>query len=205
MLILTRQNIRFNAVCVRAMIPMYPDPEYMAQVSEEFPDKMIANTEEARCLIDQGYKMLDVRSDLEIDNIGKWKGAITVPFVFAKFRYDAEQKKKVADKTPNDNFVAMVEKKIPNKETPLLVCCADGTQYSLDALEALDEAGYSCIVGMKGGYYAWFRIFDNNLRRRLSGEYSEQYTHDGDSCGIHSSGAGFARVDAIEQWVPPKF
>lgn len=55
------------------------------------------------------------------------------------------------------------------------------------------------------GFYAWFRIFDNKCGRRRSGEYAEQYTHDGDSAGIHSSGAGFDRVDAIEKWVPPKF
>jgi hypothetical protein len=57
----------------------------------------------------------------------------------------------------------------------------------------------------QGGYYAWFRVFDNNLRRRRTGEYAEQYTHDGDSCGIHSSGAGFERVDTVEQWVPPSY
>jgi hypothetical protein len=32
------------------------------------------------------------------------------------------------------------------------------------------------------------RVFDNKLGRRFFGEYAEQYTHDGDSCGIHSSG-----------------
>jgi len=57
----------------------------------------------------------------------------------------------------------------------------------------------------QGGYYAWFRIFDNKLNRRKSGEYAEQYTHDGDSCGIHSSGAGFPRMDPADQWVPPAF
>lgn len=57
----------------------------------------------------------------------------------------------------------------------------------------------------QGGYNAWFRIFDNKLGRRKSGEYAEQYTHDGDSCGIHSSGAGFARVDSADQYVPPVY
>ena len=32
-----------------------------------------------------------------------------------------------------------------------------------------------------------------------------QYTHDGDSCGIHSSGAGFERVDSVENWQLPKY
>ncbi len=31
-------------------------------------------------------------------------------------------------------------------------------------------------------------VFDNKLGRRRSGEYAETYSHDGDSCGIHSSG-----------------
>jgi hypothetical protein len=58
---------------------------------------------------------------------------------------------------------------------------------------------------LQGGYYAWFRVFDNKLKRRVMGEYAEQYTHDGDSCGIHSSGAGFDRVDKADMWVPPKY
>lgn len=51
-----------------------------------------------------------------------------------------------------------VEKRFPNKETAkLLVSCADGRQYSIDALEALDEAGYTNLVGLRGGYYGWFK------------------------------------------------
>jgi rhodanese-related sulfurtransferase len=37
------------------------------------------------------------------------------------------------------------------------VACANGRQYSIDALEALDEAGYTNLVGLRGGYTAWFR------------------------------------------------
>lgn len=49
------------------------------------------------------------------------------------------------------------------------------------------------------------RKFDNKLGRRRFGEYQENYIHDGDSTGIHGSGAGFERVDAIEPWVPPDY
>lgn len=98
-----------------------------------------------------------------------------------------------------------VEKRFPNKDTPIVIGCSTGTKYSLDALEALDEAGYTNLAGLKGGYYAWFRVFDNKLNRRVFGEYQENYTHDGDSTGIHGSGAGFDRVDAIEAWVPPDY
>lgn len=152
-----------------------------------------------------GYTYLDVRPELELDAVGKVRGSINVPIMNAKWRYDTEKKEKVVDKSENPDFVKMVEKRIPDKSTPIMVACSDGTTYSIDALMALDEAGYETMVGLKGGFYAWYRVFDNNLRRRRTGEYAEQYTHDGDSCGIHSSGAGFARVDAIEQWVPPKF
>jgi hypothetical protein len=94
----------------------------------------------------------------------------------------------------------MVEKKFPNKAAAkLIVGCSNGKAYSLDALEALDEAGYENLAWLKGGYNAWYNTFDNKGKRRVYGEYAEQYGHDGDSCGIHASGAGFARVDAIER------
>ena len=146
-----------------------------------------------------------MRPDLELDAVGKVKGSVNVPIVNAKWRYDPEARKKVMDKEDNPNFIAQVKKKIPNTETPILVGCSDGRTYSIDALEALDEAGYSSIVGVRGGFYAWYKIWDNNLRRRRNGEYAEQYTHDGDTCGIHASGAGFERSDSIERWVPPSF
>lgn len=50
-----------------------------------------------------------------------------------------------------------VQRKFPNKDAKLLVACANGSQYSIDALEALDEAGYTNLVGLRGGYTAWFR------------------------------------------------
>lgn len=51
-----------------------------------------------------------------------------------------------------------IEKKFPDKEnTKLLIGCSNGRKYSMDALMALDEAGYVNLVGLKGGYYAWNR------------------------------------------------
>lgn len=41
------------------------------QVLEEFPDKMIATVEEARCLVEKGgYTYLDVRPTLELEEVG---------------------------------------------------------------------------------------------------------------------------------------
>jgi hypothetical protein len=42
-----------------------------------------------------GYTYVDVRPDLEVDEVGKWKGAINVPLVNSKRVYDASVNKKV--------------------------------------------------------------------------------------------------------------
>ena len=54
--------------------------------------------------------------------------------------------------------MAQVELAFPDKdEAKLLIACSNGRNYSMDALEALDEAGYTNLVGLRGGYYAWNR------------------------------------------------
>ena len=124
----------------------------------------------------------------------------------AETKYDASAGKKLLKKRPNDNFIAQVEKKIPNKATKLIVACSDGKSYCMEALEQLDEAGYENMVALRGGYYAWLRTWDNNLRRRRGDGYTEAYDGEGsDSCGVHATGAGFERVDAVEKWEPPSF
>lgn len=201
-------SVRRGAALAARAVREYPDPDFIAEVLEAFPDKAIANAEEARILFTEGgYKYLDVRPELELDATGKVKGCINVPIVNARWKYDPEQNKKVVikDEGLNPDFINQIKKKFPDTETKIIVGCSDGTSYSLDALEELDEAGYHNIVGLKGGFYAWYRVWDANLRRRRSGEYAENYSHGADSCGIHASGAGFDRVDAIEKWVPPKF
>ena len=84
----------------------------------------------------------------------------------------------------NPDFIQNVEKSFPDKENiKLLVGCSDGRQYTMDALMALDEAGYVNIVGLKGGYYGWNDIFDNKGKRRMRGEYEEDHFKGGDSAG----------------------
>jgi rhodanese-related sulfurtransferase len=189
------------------MVREFPDPDYIAEVLAAFPEEQfIANAEEARILFSEGgYKYLDVRPELELDSVGKVKNAINVPLYNATSKYDSELGKKVNRKTENPNFVDMVKKKIPDLETPIIVACSDGQTYALEALGELDEAGYINLVGLKGGFYAWNRVWDANLRRRRLGEYAETYTHDGDTCGIHASGAGFDNLNKVEKFVPPVF
>eukprot|EP00955_Chlamydomonas_euryale_P060757 357811-Chlamydomonas_euryale.AAC.13 len=56
----------------------FPHPELERICREEFPDKGIANVEEARTLYDQGWAFLDVRPELEVELVGKFKGAVNV-------------------------------------------------------------------------------------------------------------------------------
>jgi len=216
-----------------------------------------------------------VRPEYELDQAGKVRGCVNVPVYTAENKYDAAAGKKILKKFPNEKFIAQVEKKLPNKATKLIVACSDGKSYCMEALEALDEAEYENIVALKGGYYAWFRCWDNNLRRRRGDGYTEvrrrvfrtlfsegaffpllifrslagmiestsslslrrekanepheqssqnikktwekskiqkskleKQAYDGegaDSCGVHATGAGFERMDAVEAWSPPVF
>lgn len=88
-------------------------------------------------------------------------------------------------KSENPDFVSQVEKKFPDKESKLLIGCADGKRYAMDALMALDEAGYTNIVGLRGGFFGWYKAFDNKGVRRKFGEYAEDMfaAGPGDSAG----------------------
>ena len=67
------------------------------------------------------------------------------------------------------------------------------------ALEALDEAGYVNIVGLRGGYNMWNRTWDAKLRRRnLPGNFEEEWQHGADGCGVHATGASFQNQDAFQ-------
>lgn len=140
---------------VRAMIREWPDPDFIAEVKSEFPEKMVASVEEARvgCLhaasfssilintyvqvlfSEDGYVYLDVRPELELEEVGRVKDAVNIPLYNSRRVYDAQEGKKVIQKNENPDFIRMVERKFPDKNTKLLVACSDGTAYSLDALE----------------------------------------------------------------------
>lgn len=189
------------------MVREWPDREFIAETLAAFPDAGVANVEQARCLVSPqgGYTYLDVRSALEVEEVGKVSGSVNVPFMLVSREYDPETRTKEIKRDPNPDFVRQVEKRFPDKEAKLMIACSNGTQYSISALEALDEAGYINLIGLKGGFRSWFRTWDNKLQRRRYGEYAENYSHDGDSCGIHSSGAGFEKMDPQEAWAPPVY
>lgn len=45
-----------------------------------------------------------------------------------------------------------MKKRFPDTETRLLIGCSDGKKYSIDALQALDEEGYTNMVGLRVSY-----------------------------------------------------
>lgn len=55
-----------------------------------------------------GWKYLDVRSSLELEEVGRIKDSINVPMVNATKKWDSEQQKKVVKKEDNPDFVKQV-------------------------------------------------------------------------------------------------
>ena len=149
-----------------------------------------------RCLLDLGYKWLDVRSKPEHDEEHPTQ-SINIPIINARRQFNSETKQREYIQKVNEDFVAQVEKKFPDKETKLIIGCSDGRLRSINALEALDEAGYENIVGAKGGANGFMTLYDSKFRRRKGDGFAEVYTHDGDGCGIHGTGAGFEMSDNI--------
>jgi len=152
----------------------------------------------------------DIRAKTEIERVGaypkqyptdhKWNtGIFAVPMIDAVPKYDAALQKKVYNQTPNKDFLARVMKVFPNKEAKIIISCSDGRNRAVQALEALDEAGYTNIVGLRGGYNMWNRTWDAKMRRRnLPGVFAEEYSHGADTCGVHATGASFANQDSFQ-------
>jgi len=179
-------------------LKQWPNKDFIAETLAKFPDEGVANVEEAMVLWKEaGYIWLDIRS-ARLRDIGAVRDSVHVPWAFDKKRF-VDGKMEI-DTTINENWLEEFRKKVPNKETKIMVADMDGRTHAIDALETMYEDGYENIVGIKGGFKMWFRTFDYNLRRRVFGEYAENFSSydrlgSGDSCGIHSSGAGFANQD----------
>ena len=177
----------------------YPEPGFCADVLSRFPEDQIATTFEARVLLANNWKWLDVRSTCEYEE-GYVPGSVNVPLINAVKRWDSEVNDKVFVQTVNRDFVADVLKKLPDKATPIMVGCSDGMMRTIPALEALDEAGYTKLVAVKGGFLRWTSVYDNKLQRRREDNFKEVYNGDGrDSAGIHGTGASFENIGAIEK------
>ena len=83
--------------------------------------------------------LVDVRTKVEHTFVGHPIGAIHVAW------------KEAPDWQVNSRFVAEVEKRVPNKNAPILLLCRSG-QRSLDAAKALEEAGYQRLINIVDGF-----------------------------------------------------
>lgn len=178
---------------------VYPDPEFIETTLNAFPEKGVAHVEEARALYsDGGYTYLDVRSEDEYDADGKVPNAVNIPLINTKRKWNLDTMVLEVEQSANPEFLNQIKAKFPDKDTPLLISCSDGTQRCIQALILLDGEGYTNIVGLKGGFIKWFETFDSKLIRRKHVHYETVYQADGDAMGIHSTGAGFSRVDSMD-------
>eukprot|EP00958_Prasinococcus_capsulatus_P006537 scaffold619_cov403-Prasinococcus_capsulatus_cf.AAC.11 len=145
----------------------WSDPDFAADVLRRFPEDGVANTEEAMVLLRNGYEWLDIRTKAEREE-GFVLQSKSVPIIEAVKRWDSDAGEKVfKDMKKNENFVNEVRKIFPDTSTRIIIQCSDGRKRALAALMALDDAGYSNIVGLKGGFNAWSLKFDNKLNRRM--------------------------------------
>ncbi len=83
--------------------------------------------------------LVDVRTKIEHTFVGHPLGAIHIAW------------KEAPDWQINSNFVAEVEKLVPDKNAPVLLLCRSG-QRSLDAAKALEEAGYQRLINVVDGF-----------------------------------------------------
>ena len=202
-------------MCVTTRALYFPtDTEYIAAIGADYPDAGIANWEEGRCLFsDHGYNILDIRCQAEIDQIGNFPRTLPsdhpadggkffeVPLINARSQYDSEAGKKVMkNMEKNPDFMRRVEELFPDKaNAKIIVACSDGRNRAIQALEALDAAGYVNIVGLRGGFNMWNRTWDAKMRRRnLPGDFQEEWQHGADGCGVHATGATFQNQDAFQ-------
>eukprot|EP00746_Dinoflagellata_sp_MGD_P020493 gnl/MRDRNA2_/MRDRNA2_147763_c0_seq1.p1 gnl/MRDRNA2_/MRDRNA2_147763_c0~~gnl/MRDRNA2_/MRDRNA2_147763_c0_seq1.p1 ORF type:complete len:331 (-),score=56.87 gnl/MRDRNA2_/MRDRNA2_147763_c0_seq1:369-1361(-) len=169
----------------------YPDPVFVADVQKRFPNEGIANVFEARALLEDGYKWLDVRTSTEYDE-GHIAKSVNIPIINSKRVFDSEVGKRVyRNQAGNADFINTVRQMFPDKETKLLIACSDSRKRAMNALEALDEAGYKNIIGVKGGWLSWQRIYDQKFQRRRNDVTpKEVFTHKGGTAMINADGAG---------------
>ncbi|CAN0128191.1 unnamed protein product [Ectocarpus sp. 12 AP-2014] len=96
----------------------------------------------------EGWTYVDVRADYEFEH-GRPAGAVNVPAFFSTAQ----------GMTVNPDFVEqarLIAEKFPDKAAKLVIGCQMGSR-SAQAAGWLENAGYSGIVNMEGGFSAWAR------------------------------------------------
>ncbi len=98
--------------------------------------------------------LVDVRTKIEHAFVGHPPGSIHIAW------------KEAPDWQVNPAFVAEVEKRVPDKNAPVLLLCRSG-QRSLDAAKALEVKGYQRLINIVDGFEG--PLDENNHRGTLGG------------------------------------
>lgn len=64
-----------------------------------------------------------------------------------KYAFDQDTQRKVLRAAPNPQWLAQVRARVP-LDSKVIVMCSDGRQRSVEALEILEDEGYTNLVGM---------------------------------------------------------
>lgn len=119
---------------------------------------MIENLDPKQCwdLLQQNTHavLVDVRTKMEHTFIGHPPGAVHIPW------------KEAPDWQINPQFIAELEKAVPDKQAPVLLLCRSG-QRSLDAAKALEEVGYQHLINIVEGFEG--ALDENKHRGNLGG------------------------------------
>ena len=190
---------------IKAMV--YDDVGFQALTKCQFPDKRIASPDEARVLWESsGYDALDVRCDWEREDRGSikaQKGSVHIPMFRSKKVYDAEADKDVIKQEVNPAWMEQVKARFADPESKLIVMCSDGSRRTQQALEALEQEGYSNVVGLQGGFNNWDDTFDAAMQRRTPDIVVERTVdlHIAETAAL-TMGCAKAQCDDIEwmQW-----
>ncbi len=83
--------------------------------------------------------LVDVRSKLEYTHVGHPQGAVHIVW------------KDGLEWSLNPNFVAEVERAVPDVNSPVLLLCRSG-QRSMDAAKALEQVGYKNLINIDEGF-----------------------------------------------------
>ncbi len=213
-----------------AYAPEYGDPIFDEETRQAFNsgEEFVADVEQARVLWDDGWDVLDVRVDHEIEHFGKFPnppagtiGGINETIVVSGphkvreiqlitssgYRFDPAANDKVfKNQEKNGDFMNQVQAQFPDKENAkIIVSCSDGRQRAVYVLEALEEAGYKHLVLLQGGFTLYNRHWTFKLNRRLpNGTFKTDWNAPGDIQGLGQANPEVANFgDAIQygSWV----
>lgn len=98
--------------------------------------------------------LIDVRTKIEHNFVGHPLNSVHIAW------------KEAPNWLENPDFISEVQKKVPDKQTPILLLCRSG-QRSLIAAKALETIGYEHLINIEEGFEG--NLDDNKHRGNLGG------------------------------------